>query len=53
MSQVANELVHSLGNVYGFSSLMLGLTCPQVKIGFRVCLSSLLFGHRQVCCRMR
>nr|CAB3225199.1 breast cancer anti-estrogen resistance protein 3-like [Phallusia mammillata] len=28
--QVANELVHSLGNVFGFSALMAGLTCPQL-----------------------
>uniref|UniRef100_H2XR37 Breast cancer anti-estrogen resistance protein 3-like n=2 Tax=Ciona intestinalis TaxID=7719 RepID=H2XR37_CIOIN len=28
--QVANELVHSLGNVFGFSALMHGLLCPQM-----------------------
>ena len=30
--QIANELVHSLGNVYGFSSIMHGLTSPQVSL---------------------
>nr|BAA24828.1 HrSH2 [Halocynthia roretzi] len=29
--QVANELVHSMGNVFGFSAIMHGLTCPQVS----------------------
>nr|XP_039269944.1 SH2 domain-containing protein 3C-like [Styela clava] len=29
--QVANELVHSMGNVFGFSAVMHGLTCPQIS----------------------
>lgn len=28
--QVANELVHSMGNVFGFSALMQGLNSPQI-----------------------
>jgi len=29
--QIANELVHSLGNVYGFSAIMHGLLSPQLS----------------------
>ncbi|XP_076822388.1 breast cancer anti-estrogen resistance protein 3 homolog [Clavelina lepadiformis] len=29
--QVANELVHSVGNLFGFSAIMHGLMCPQLS----------------------